>query len=111
MHRSTWKAIERLWATRIGGTRVPITGRQRGDVPDIEHPKLSVEVKAGKTISSRQQTALVQAESARRGDKVPVVLLTHSRPGNKGNVEAIMFDREWGLHVLRLAGLIEGDMP
>ncbi|KKK54625.1 hypothetical protein LCGC14_3082850, partial [marine sediment metagenome] len=32
-------------AKYIGGERVPITGRQRGDVPDIKHNWLSVEVK------------------------------------------------------------------
>jgi len=107
MHRSTWKAVERRWATRIGGERVPITGRQRGSAPDIAHDRLSVEVKSGKTISTRQQTAMEQAEASKRGDQVPVVLLTHMRAGNKGNVEAIMFEKEAGLHVLRLAGLID----
>jgi hypothetical protein len=41
-----WKTAERRIAKELGGTRVPVTGRGRGDVPDIEHPALSVEVKS-----------------------------------------------------------------
>jgi len=40
-----WKAVERRIADLLGGERVPITGRQRGDVPDVEHPWLSIEIK------------------------------------------------------------------
>lgn len=42
---TAWKATERFVASVLGGTRVPITGRQRGDVPDIAHPRYSIEVK------------------------------------------------------------------
>jgi hypothetical protein len=42
---STWKSLERRIAAYLGGRRVPITGRQRGDTPDIEHTDWSVEVK------------------------------------------------------------------
>ncbi len=37
MSRATWKRIERSIAGIIGGERVPITGRARGDTPDVRH--------------------------------------------------------------------------
>ena len=37
-----WKATERAIAARLGGRRVPITGRQRGDVPDVAHPAFAM---------------------------------------------------------------------
>lgn len=43
-----WKACERRVAEVLGGVRVPITGRQRGATPDVEHAALSIEVKAVK---------------------------------------------------------------
>ncbi len=41
-----WKQAERRIAAILGGRRIPVSGRGRGDNPDIEHPALSVEVKA-----------------------------------------------------------------
>jgi hypothetical protein len=32
-----WKQAERRIADLLGGQRIPVTGRQRGDTPDIEH--------------------------------------------------------------------------
>ena len=43
-----WKACERRIADLLGGQRIPITGRQRGETPDIEHEALSIEVKLKK---------------------------------------------------------------
>jgi len=40
-----WKRTERNVAALLGGRRVPVTGRQRGDTPDVAHPLLSLEVK------------------------------------------------------------------
>ena len=45
-----WKQAERRIAKLLGGRRIPITGRQRGDVPDIEHDALSIEVKSRKAL-------------------------------------------------------------
>lgn len=47
---ATWKAVERAVAATIGGTRIPVSGRARGDAPDIAHPLWSVEVKHRKKL-------------------------------------------------------------
>ncbi len=41
-----WKACERCIAELLGGHRVPVSGRGRGDVPDALHSRLSIEVSA-----------------------------------------------------------------
>ena len=70
-----WKACERRVAKYIGGTRVPITGRQRGDAPDIEHPWLSVEVKYRKTRPEWIKDGMRQAKASSRGNQTPVVII------------------------------------
>ena len=68
-----WKAWERKIASYIGGERVPITGRQRGDVPDIKHNWLAVEVKyTSKTLPQKMYMARAQAEASARGNQLPV---------------------------------------
>jgi hypothetical protein len=47
-----WKACERKIAEILGGVRVPVTGRQRGATPDVEHPSLSIEVKFPQELTS-----------------------------------------------------------
>jgi len=69
MNRGSWKQSERTIAALLGGERVPVTGRQRGDAPDIAHPVLSIEVKKvgqGKRpmITERLKEALAQAAAA-----------------------------------------------
>lgn len=59
----SWKAVERAIATRLGGRRVPVTGRQRGDVPDIDHPDLALEIKTRKQIPEWLEEAMQQAEA------------------------------------------------
>ncbi len=46
MSERAWKRTERAIAARLGGVRVPVSGRQRGDAPDIAHPTFAVEVKS-----------------------------------------------------------------
>jgi hypothetical protein len=41
-----WKSDERRIASRLGGERVPVSGRVRGWAPDIEHAWLALEVKS-----------------------------------------------------------------
>jgi hypothetical protein len=72
----TWKAVERAVARRLGGRRVPVTGR--GGAPDVEHERLAVEVKHRKELPRWLKHAMVQAEAAARDGKVPVVVL-HER--------------------------------
>ncbi len=91
MNRGTWKAIERDWAERLGGQRVPVTGRQRGSAPDIEHPVFGVEIKAGKVMSTRMQEAVEQAVACSQptkqypDGKVPFVGITQSIGVGKPN--------------------------
>jgi len=70
-----WKRWERQIAKYIGGgaKRVPITGRQRGDAPDIQHDWLSVECKyTSKGLPQLWHTARAQSEASARPRQLPV---------------------------------------
>lgn len=75
MSRATWKATERAIAARLGGRRVPITGRARGDAPDVEHPTLSIEVKHRASLPEWLVDAMRQARAAAKPGQTPVVIL------------------------------------
>lgn len=75
MNRAGWKNGERRVAALIGGTRVPVTGRARGDAPDISHEWLSTEVKCRKALPSWLNNAMAQARAAARSDQLPIVVL------------------------------------
>lgn len=76
MPDKAWKRAEREIAERLGGKRVPITGRQRGDAPDIAHDRLSLEVKSRKTLPEWIKDAMRQARAANAdGTKLPAVVL------------------------------------
>lgn len=75
MADKAWKACERRVAKYINGERVPITGRQRGDAPDIKHNWLSVEVKYRKTTPEWIKDAMRQAKASARGNQTPVVII------------------------------------
>jgi hypothetical protein len=70
-----WKATERRTAAILGGKRVPVSGRGRGDVPDVEHPWLSVECKHRKSLPAWLLDAMDQARAAAREDQLPVAIL------------------------------------
>jgi hypothetical protein len=70
---SSWKRTERAIASRLGGRRVPVTGR--GAAPDVEHPTLAVEVKHRKELPRWLKHAMAQAEAAARDGKIGVVVL------------------------------------
>ncbi len=70
-----WKACERRVAELLGGHRVPVSGRGRGYSPDIEHPKLSIEVKSRKKIPAWLENALLQAQASAKNGRLPVVIL------------------------------------
>lgn len=81
MNRNEWKQSERDMALALGGKRVPVTGRGRGNVPDIEHPTFAIEHKAGRVLPERMTEAWKQALAAAAGtDKTPIVTIDH-RPG------------------------------
>ena len=83
MDRSTWKNWERKVAEWFGGDevnakRIPVTGRQSGDVTDVETLKFAIEVKAGKVVSSSTLKAIDQAKKAGISTgKIPVVVQVH----------------------------------
>ncbi len=74
-----WKACERKVAELLGGVRVPVSGRQRGATPDIEHPALSIEVKSRKTLPAWLLDALEQAQAATEDGRLPVAVLHQDR--------------------------------
>lgn len=82
---TTWKAVELRIAKMIGGERVPITGRIRGSAPDIEHDKLSVEVKHRKQLPGWLKDAMDQAVKSIKGDRTPVVILHECGKNHKND--------------------------
>jgi hypothetical protein len=73
-----WKRTEREVARRLGGRRVPVSGRQRGDAPDVEHSDLSIEVKHRESLPGWLHDAMAQARAASGPGQVPVAIL-HQR--------------------------------
>ncbi len=76
---ANWKVTERAIAKLLGGKRVPITGRQRGDAPDIAHEWLSIEVKHRKKLPLWLHDAMAQAVASRKRGQVPIVVLHEQR--------------------------------
>ena len=74
-----WKACERKIAEILGGVRVPVTGRQRGATPDIEHSTLSIEVKSRKSLPAWLLDAIEQAQAASEDGRLPVAVLHQDR--------------------------------
>jgi len=75
MSDKLWKNIERKVAAYFGGTRVPVTGRQRGSAPDVDHKLFSFEVKHRKTLPGWLFDAVNQAEESRKGNQIALVVL------------------------------------
>lgn len=74
-----WKKTERMIASRLKGRRVPVTGRQRGDAPDVAHDWLSIECKHRQEIPHWLREALAQATASAAGtDKLPVAIIHES---------------------------------
>lgn len=74
-----WKACERRIADLLGGVRVPVSGRQRGATPDVEHATLSIEVKSRKSLPAWLLDALEQAQAASEDGRLPVAVLHQDR--------------------------------
>lgn len=71
----SWKLCERRIAEELGGRRVPVSGRARGDAPDVEHPTLSIEVKSRRRLPAWIENAVSQAEVAAEPPQLPVAVL------------------------------------
>jgi hypothetical protein len=89
--RRAWKRDESEIARLLGGERVPVTGRQRGYQPDVQHPWLAIEVKSFASLPQRVADAMDQAEKAAayakrrdQGDKLPVAVI-HGKSTHRGN--------------------------
>lgn len=95
MNRETWKGWERWWAVQLGGHRVPVTGRQRGFAPDVEHPRYAIEVKAGRVLSERLGLGIRQAVAAAVGTtKTPLLCITHHTPGKRDTEHYVLLRLE-----------------
>lgn len=75
MANQNWKNVERVIARRLGGQRVPITGRARGSAPDIAHPWLSIEVKSRRKLPLWLLDAISQAEAAAGEGQLPICII------------------------------------
>lgn len=99
--RDRWKRTERRIAAELGGQRVPVTGRSRGDAPDIEHDRFSIEVKERQELPGWLHDAMAQAVAAATGDRIPVTIL-HERGQRYRDCYAL-------IRLADLAALIERD--
>lgn len=89
--RARWKQVERDWALWLGGRRVPVTGRERGSAPDVEHPRYAIEVKAGKVLSDRLGLGIRQAVAASIGTgKLPLLCISHSNGVGRASDHYVM---------------------
>ena len=81
MTNPAWKRTERRIAALLGGRRVPVTGRQRGDVPDIAHDQLSIEVKHRASIPQWLCEAIEQAQASATPAQIPIAVIhQHGKP-------------------------------
>lgn len=87
-----WKKNERMIAEAIGGKRVPVSGRTRGDQPDIEHNYLSIEVKLRASLPAWMHDAMDQATKSARGNQTPCVILRHK--GQRAHDAFVVFRLE-----------------
>ncbi len=94
MERSSWKRTERRVAAALGGERVPVSGRARGDVPDVRHPLWAIEVKHRKRLPALLAEAMSQAVAAQRDGQVPLVVL-HETGRHQGNDLVVLRMSDW----------------
>jgi len=102
MPSKEWKRSERNMADMLGGRRVPITGRQRGSAPDIEHDVFAIEHKYGQRIlSSRLKEALEQAQasadhikSEHKLSKIPLVTFEEKTAAGYPNIKGVFMTVE-----------------
>lgn len=69
-----WKICERKVAAVLGGKRVPVPGRTRGDSPDIRHESLSIEVKSRRRLPAWIEDAMKQAEACAKEGQLPIAV-------------------------------------
>ncbi len=74
-----WKVCERRIAESLGGTRIPVCGRARGDSPDIQHNSLSIEVKSRQRLPAWIEDSLQQVEACAENGQLPIAVLHQDR--------------------------------
>lgn len=74
-----WKSCERRVAELLGGKRVSVSGRTRGDAPDVLHNSLSIEVKSRRRLPAWIEDALQQAEACAEDAQLPIAVLHQDR--------------------------------
>lgn len=94
MSRRDWKRVEREIALRLGGRRVPVTGRSRGDAPDIQHPFLAIEVKTRTAFPALLTEAMAQADACRQPGQTPVAVV-HRKGSQYGDALVCMRLRDF----------------
>ncbi len=87
-----WKACERRVAELLGGRRVPVSGRARGDCPDVEHRTLSIECKSRKKLPIWIEDAMRQAEVSAKDGQLPVVVLHQDRAPYAGSLVVLRLE-------------------
>ena len=73
--RGSWKRLERVHARIFGGERVPVTGRARGEAPDVFTKEFAIEVKMRAKLPALLEDAMDQAVKSVRGDQLPLVVI------------------------------------
>lgn len=73
--RGTWKAFERRVASLLGGVRVPVSGRARGDAPDVKHELYAIECKLTSRPSVFIANAMRQAKASATPGQIPIVVV------------------------------------
>jgi hypothetical protein len=98
---NAWKACERKVAALLGGKRVPVSGRTRGDSPDVRHEHLSIEVKSRRRLPAWIEDAMKQAEACAKEGQLPIAVF--HQDGKKYR-EALVVVR-----LSELANLVKGE--
>ncbi len=96
-----WKRTETAIAALLGGERIPVSGRQRGDQPDVAHPTFAVEVKLRGSLPAWLVDAMDQATAASRDGQTPLVVI-HPKGGRHRDDLAVV-------RLSDVAALTEGD--
>jgi hypothetical protein len=94
MPERSWKRTERAVAARLGGRRVPVTGRQRGDAPDIAHDVYSIEVKHRRRLPGWLREAVVQALAAQRDGQLALAILHEAGTHHDDDLVVVRL-RDW----------------
>lgn len=93
-----WKSTERALAKRLGGERVPVSGRTRGSSPDISHSHYGIEVKERKTLPAWLHSAMDQAVKSAAtyfrksgNNQLPIVILHETGKHHSNDFVIIRF--------------------